>query len=75
MFKCEICGSTEARQEVVDEVFHVGARYVLVEHIPAMVCAKCGEKTFSREAVESVRMKLHGAARPARSLEMDVFAY
>jgi YgiT-type zinc finger domain-containing protein len=75
MFKCEVCGSTEARQEAVDEVFHVGSRYVLVEHIPAMVCAKCGEKTFSRAAVESMRLKLNGASQPARSLEMDVFAF
>jgi YgiT-type zinc finger domain-containing protein len=59
----------------VDEVFHVDGRYVLVERIPATVCAQCGEATFSREAVEAVRRDVHGAARPSRSERLEVFAY
>ncbi len=75
MFKCEVCGGMQARTEAVEEVFHIGGRYVLVEHIPATVCTQCGEKTFSRETAEGVRRMLHGAAKPARSLNLEVFAY
>ncbi len=75
MFKCEICGGTHARQEIVDDVFHLDGRYVLVEHIPATVCAQCGEKTFSRETAEGVRRMLHGATKPRRSEALEVFAY
>ncbi|HNB46627.1 MAG: type II toxin-antitoxin system MqsA family antitoxin [Rhodocyclaceae bacterium] len=74
MFKCEVCGGTEVRDEVVDEVFHVDGRYVLVEHIPATVCAQCGEMTFTRDAVEAVRQRVHGAAA-TRSVQLEVFAY
>ncbi|MEW5889695.1 MAG: type II toxin-antitoxin system MqsA family antitoxin [Pseudomonadota bacterium] len=75
MFKCEVCGGTEAREEFVEEVFHVDGRYVLVEHIPAMVCARCGEKTFSRETAEGVRRMVHGKAKPTRAVSLEVFAY
>lgn len=75
MFKCEVCGSRKARQEDVEEVFHIQGRYLLVEHIPATVCAQCGEKVFSAETAESIRLMLHNHREPVRSVEMDVFAY
>jgi YgiT-type zinc finger domain-containing protein len=75
MFKCEVCGSHEAHQEDVEEVFHIQNRYLLVEHIPATVCAQCGEKVFSAGTAESIRLMLHDHRKPVRSIEMDVFAY
>lgn len=75
MFKCEVCGGTHMREALVDEVFHIDGRYVLVERIPASVCAQCGEQTFSREAAEAVRRKVHEAAIPARAERLEVFAY
>lgn len=73
MFSCHICGSTAARPGLVSEVFTVEGRRVLVEHIPAQVCARCGEATFSRETTESIRRLVHGA-RPSRTVPLDVFA-
>ena len=58
MFKCHVCGSTEAREDFVNEVFAIGDRRVLVEHIPAQICGRCGEATFSRATTEKVR-RLH----------------
>lgn len=75
MLKCEICGGREFRQEEVEEVFHVGERYVLVEHIPATVCAQCGEMTFSAATAEDIRKMLNEGRRASRKTEMDVFAY
>ena len=48
MSTCSICGAREGREELVDEVFRIDGKYVLVDHIPARVCARCGEVTFSR---------------------------
>ena len=55
MFACQVCGNTVARAELVSEVFMVEGRRVLVEHIPAQVCQRCGAATFSRETAEKVR--------------------
>ncbi len=75
MFRCNVCGSTEARQEMVSELFMIDGKPVLVENIPARVCARCGDETFSRETTEKVRRMVHGEAQPRRSVRMDVFAF
>ena len=60
MFTCHVCGSKEAREDFVHEVFTVGERRVLVEHIPAQVGGRCGEPTFSHTTTEKVRSLVHG---------------
>ena len=74
MFSCQVCGHDAAKSEFVSEVFNVEGRRVLVEHIPASVCAHCGEAVFSRETTEQIRQLVHGAGRPVKTVELDVFA-
>src|SRR3989337_2085976 len=75
MFKCHVCGNTSARSGFVSEVFTLeGERRALVEHIPAQVCERCGEATFSRETTEKIRRLVHGAGRPFKTVPLDVFA-
>lgn len=75
MFHCHVCGSNDAREEFVEEVFKLNGKHVLVESIPAKVCARCGDKTFSRETTERIRRIVHGQSEPAKSIPMDVFEY
>ncbi|MBF0289818.1 MAG: YgiT-type zinc finger protein [SAR324 cluster bacterium] len=74
-FQCHVCGSQEAKQEFVQEVFQVNEKPVLVEHIPASVCRSCGEMVFSPETTEMIRKTLHGEAHPVRTMQMDVFNF
>jgi YgiT-type zinc finger domain-containing protein len=75
MFRCQVCGAIEARSEVVSEVFLVDGLPVLVEEIPAVVCVRCGDATFSRVTTERIRRMVHGETLPVRSVRADVFAY
>ena len=75
MFCCHVCGAMEARQVLVDEVFVIDGKHILVEGIPANVCARCGEATFSRKTTERIRRMVHGEAHPVRAVTMEVFAY
>ena len=75
MFKCHVCGSTESRTELVSEIFQIDGKPILMEDIPAQVCARCGEEIFSREATEKVRLIVYGTKKPIKSVQMDVFAY
>ena len=75
MAQCHVCGATEARQELVNEVFVINGKYVLVEGIPASICLRCGEATFSRATTERIRRMVHGEAQPVRAVAMEVFAY
>lgn len=72
-FKCHVCGSEAATNEFVSEVLEVDGQRVLVNHIPAQVCTRCGEAAFSRETTERIRLLVHGAGRPVRTVPLDVF--
>lgn len=72
MFKCDVCASIEYIEDMVNEVFEIDGRFVLVENIPARVCVHCGDVTFSREITEQIRQMVHGSTAQ-KSLKMDVF--
>ena len=71
--QCHLCGGKRFEDIHTDEIFRVGDKHVLVEHIPASRCRNCGELTFSKETVERVRLLLHESAQPARTVTLDVF--
>ena len=75
MEQCHVCGFGEFRDEIVSEIFQIDSKPALVENIPARVCVRCGEYTFSRQTTEKVRRMVYGEAHPIRSINMDVFAY
>lgn len=75
MFKCHVCHSTESREDVVNEILDIEGKHVLVERIPAKVCGRCGELTFSRETTERIRRLVHGEGKTKKSITIDVFAY
>ena len=75
MFRCHVCSSTEAKKEYINEIFQIDNKRVLVEHIPAVVCVRCGEETFSRETTEQIRQMVHGEAKPVESISREVFTF
>jgi HTH-type transcriptional regulator / antitoxin MqsA len=75
MLRCYVCGSTQAMPELVSEVFMIEGKYILGEGIPASICVRCGEATFSRETTERLRHMVRGEAQPVRAEILEVFAY
>ena len=75
MFTCSVCGAGDSRKELVEEVFRIDDKYVLVDRIPATVCVRCGEESFSRETTERIRLMVHGRTRPAKSVTLKVFEF
>ena len=75
MFTCGVCHGKESRKELVDEVFRVDGRYVLVGGVPSTVCQRCGERSFSRETTEKVRRLVHGQVKTAKSVPMQVYEF
>jgi len=75
MYQCHVCGSKESKADHVNEVFQIEGKPVFVEHIPAVICARCGEATFGRETTEKIRRMLHGEGKPEKTICMDVFAF
>ncbi|NJL40561.1 MAG: YgiT-type zinc finger protein [Leptolyngbyaceae cyanobacterium SM1_4_3] len=75
MFKCHVCHSEASHTEFVNEIFQIDGKFYLVENIPATVCSRCGEETFSRETTERIRAMLQGETEPVTSISVDVFSY
>ena len=75
MFNCAVCGCKGSRTDLVDEVFNIEGEYVLVEHIPAEICTRCGEQSVSIETVEAVRLTVKGGDVPYRSVLMRVYEF
>ena len=75
MSECSVCNAQEIREELVDEVFHLDGKWVLVGGIPASVCGRCGEQTFSRETAEKVRLMVHGEGEAKTSVSMQVYDF
>ena len=75
MSNCTICGSDARQGKRVEEVFRIDGQYVLVDRIPANVCDRCGEETFSRETADRIRLLVRGEARPTRSIAVKVFDF
>lgn len=75
MFTCDVCHGKESHRELVEEVFRVGGRYVLVGGVPSTVCQRCGERSFSRETTEKVRQLVHGETKAAKSVSMQMFGF
>lgn len=75
MQHCKQYGSTDLQEVLVREVFDIDGKLVLIEKIPARLCSRCGEESFSRETTERVRRLVHGEGKPMGSVSLDVFTY
>ncbi len=75
MYSCAVCLADESSEELVDEVFRRDDKYSLVKNIPAQVCARCGEESFSARTAESIRLVVNGEATPEASISLDVFTF
>ena len=77
MSECMVCHGKRLRAEPVDKMFKAADRYVLVTGMPSTVCQNCGERFFSREAMERARLLVHDAPEdaPAKSVSMRVYEF
>jgi HTH-type transcriptional regulator/antitoxin MqsA len=75
MFQCQLCGSTQSEMELVNEVFNIDDQFLLIEGIPAEVCANCGDPTYSDETTKKIRRLVNGGARPTRSIKIPVYTF
>ena len=75
MFRCIVCHGKESRQEEVEMVVKVNGRHVKVEGVPATVCRRCGEPSFSAETTERTRLLVHGQGKAARTDPLPVYEF
>lgn len=74
MDKCVFCGG-KISEEQVTFVYDDDDKYFFVEHVPAEVCTKCGERTYSPEVTEDILKFAKRKVKPAKTVEVPVFDF
>jgi len=72
--KCVFCGSA-VKEQTVTFSYEEGGRHLIVEHVPAEVCEKCGEKTYSPKVTDELLKFAKDEFKPKKVIEVPVFDY
>ena len=57
---CDNCGKARARVRRTTKTFGRGRNLVLIEGVPVVVCAACGESYLTAETIHEIeRLRLH----------------
>jgi len=72
--KCVFCGG-ETEKRTVTFSYEEDDKHFLVEHVPAEVCERCGEKTYSPEVTEELQKFAKDQFKPVKKLEVPVFDF
>ena len=72
--RCVFCGGETTKMSVTFSYEEEG-KYFLVENVPAEVCERCGEKTYSPEVTDELLKFAKEQFRPVRKVEVPVFDF
>ncbi len=72
--KCVFCGGT-LKEKLVTFSYEEGDRYLIVEHVPAEVCEKCGEKTYSPKVTDELLRFAKNEFKPKKFIKVPVFEF
>jgi len=74
--KCDLCGKDKSAVKLVTRSFGKKADLLIIEDIPVVSCAACGESYMTAETlyeIERIKMHRHGFA-VKRPVEVTMFA-
>jgi len=72
--KCVFCGG-ETKKMTVTFTYEEENKYFLVEHVPADVCERCGEKVYSPAVTDELLKFAKDKFKPTKKLEVPVFDF
>ena len=72
--KCVFCGGTVKKKQVTFS-YEDSDKYILVENVPAEVCTRCGEKTYSPEITDEILKFAKNKFKPVKTIEVPVYDF
>ena len=72
--KCVFCGG-ELKHTTVTFSYEDHEPYILVEHVPADVCSKCGERLYSPEVTDTLLRFAKQQIKPSKMLQVPVYDF
>ncbi len=72
--KCVFCGGKTENKQVAF-TYEEDDGYLIVENVPAEVCTKCGEKTYSPEVTDELLKFARHDFHPIKTVKVPVFDF
>lgn len=72
--KCVFCGGNLVKSEVTF-TYEEDEKRLFIEHVPAEVCKRCGEKMYSPEVTDELLRFARSEFKPARKIEVPVYDF
>ena len=72
--KCIFCGGRVVKKRVTFS-YEGDSKYLLVMNVPAEVCTKCGEKTYSPKVTDELLRFAKEKFKPVKTIKVPVFDY
>jgi YgiT-type zinc finger domain-containing protein len=64
---CDMCGHSGAQAKYMTRSYAKGAKLLVIEDVPVVVCPHCGESYLTAETlheIERIKLHLRGLAKP-----------
>jgi len=72
--KCPFCGGVTTGM-CVTFTYEEEGKYFFVENVPAEVCKRCGERTYSPEVTDELLKFAREQFAPVKKIEVPVFDF
>jgi HTH-type transcriptional regulator / antitoxin MqsA len=72
---CDVCAAGERRPQLIRYSLSMADSLILVDHVPAEVCDRCGEVTLSPDVVDRLQQTVWNQEPPARVIETPVYEF
>ncbi|MBL8131021.1 MAG: type II toxin-antitoxin system MqsA family antitoxin [Anaerolineae bacterium] len=70
--QCRMCGGS-LHPATINHIQPFEGRYVLIEHLPALVCERCGETYLTPDSHDLIVRILQGSSTPTRIEPVAVY--
>lgn len=74
MKKCVFCGGN-VEKKTVTFTYDDDDKYLFIEHVPAEVCSRCGEKMYSPEVTDELLEFAKDKFKPVKTVKVPVFDF
>lgn len=73
--KCSLDGCSGRYEErLIVHTVRVGGEVVVIDHVPAEVCAACGDVLFTPDTVRHIERLLRERGQPSRTVPLYEYA-
>ncbi len=73
MMKCPRCKNEALETQIIRYSQEFEGRFYIIEKVPALICAQCGEIILSESVAEAIQHTIWSGAAPERIEQVPVY--